>query len=381
VIDRDLAPLLAAHDLVFVCGPGGVGKTTTSAALALRVALTTDRRVLVVTVDPARRLADALGLRIQGNDPIGVRLPRRSAGRLDAAMLDTRAAWDALVMRHAPDKRVRERLLANPLYTTVTERFGLSHEYIAMERVHELRQAGSYDLIIVDTAPMANAVDVLDAPDRMIEFFGSRLVRWLTVPAGSRLTAAASRPFTTMAERLLGAGFLADIIDFFSLLATMESGFARRASEVKQILHSPATTFVAVTTPEAGPLAQTIVLEGALRRRDLRLGALVVNRVLADDLADEALRLEAESLLAAPDRVLQRAAAGALELHQRAEAHRAAIATIDARHAGLHAPLVATVPLRLGGMADIASLDALGAGMVSRLERPRTRTARADRQD
>jgi anion-transporting ArsA/GET3 family ATPase len=164
----DLAPLLASHDLMFVCGPGGVGKTTTSAALALRVALTTDRRVLVVTVDPARRLADALGLRIHGNDPIGVRLPRRSAGRLDAAMLDTRAAWDALVMRHAPDKRVRERLLANPLYTTVTERFGLSHEYIAMERVHELRQAGIYDLIIVDTAPMANAVDVLDAPDRVL---------------------------------------------------------------------------------------------------------------------------------------------------------------------------------------------------------------------
>jgi anion-transporting ArsA/GET3 family ATPase len=373
----DLAPLLASHDLMFVCGPGGVGKTTTSAALALRVALTTDRRVLVVTVDPARRLADALGLRIQGNDPIGVRLPRRSAGRLDAAMLDTRAAWDALVMRHAPDKRVRERLLANPLYTTVTERFGLSHEYIAMERVHELRQAGTYDLIIVDTAPMANAVDVLDAPDRMIDFFGSRLVRWLTVPAGSRLTAAASRPFTTMAERLLGAGFLADIIDFFSLLSTMESGFARRATEVKEILHAADTTFVAVSTPEAGPLAQMIVLEGALRRRGLPLGALVINRVLDEHLASDELRDEAAHIAAADDRLLQRAAA--MELHERAKSHQHAVESIRQRHDGPDSPLVATIPLRAGALADTAALDELASHIVSRLPRPRT--PRTDRQD
>jgi anion-transporting ArsA/GET3 family ATPase len=375
----DLAPLLASHDLMFVCGPGGVGKTTTSAALALRVALTTDRRVLVVTVDPARRLADALGLRIQGNDPIGVRLPRRSAGRLDAAMLDTRAAWDALVMRHAPDKRVRERLLANPLYTTVTERFGLSHEYIAMERVHELRQAGTYDLIIVDTAPMANAVDVLDAPDRMIDFFSSRLVRWLTVPAGSRLTAAASRPFTTMAERLLGAGFLADIIDFFSLLSTMESGFARRATEVKEILHAADTTFVAVTTPEAGPLAQMIVLEGALRRRGLPLGALVVNRVLAENLASDKLRDEAARVMAGNDRLQQRAAVGALELHERAKSHQHAVASIRERHQLPDSPLVATIPLRVGALADTAALDELASHIVTRLPRPRT--PRTDRQD
>jgi anion-transporting ArsA/GET3 family ATPase len=375
----DLTPLLASHDLVFVCGPGGVGKTTTSAALALRVALSTDRRVLVVTVDPARRLADALGLRIQGNDPVGVRLPRRSAGRLDAAMLDTRAAWDALVMRHAPDKRVRERLLANPLYTTVTERFGLSHEYIAMERVHELRQAGTYDLIIVDTAPMANAVDVLDAPDRMIDFFSSRLVRWLTVPAGSRLTAAASRPFTTMAERLLGAGFLSDIIDFFSLLSTMESGFARRATEVKEILHAADTTFIAVTTPEAGPLAQMIVLEGALRRRGLPLGALVVNRVLADHLAFDDLGEEAARVMAGDDRLLHRAAIGAVELHERAKSHQHAIASIRDRHQTPDSPLIATIPLRVGALADTAALDELASHIVTRLPRPRT--PRTDRQD
>lgn len=359
-----LAKVVADHDLIFACGPGGVGKTTTSAALALRIARTTDRRVLVVTVDPARRLADALGLRVNGNEPIGVRLPGKSAGRLDAAMLDTRAAWDALVMRHAPDRRVRERLLTNPLYGTVTSRFGLSHEYVAMERVHELREAGTYDLIIVDTAPMNNAVDVLDAPDRMIEFFGSRLVRLFTIPAGSRFTAAASRPFTLLAERLLGAGFLADTVDFFTLLRTMETGFASRAKEVQRILREPGTTFIAVTTAEPGPQAQTLVLEGALKRRSLPLGAIVVNRTLPIDLADLALADEVDAFTQHADRVVQRAAAAADELHRRAIREQMVVQRIVARHAEAGGPPVITAPLRPGGVTGVSALDELGAELL-----------------
>jgi anion-transporting ArsA/GET3 family ATPase len=220
---------------------------------------------------------------------------------------------------------------------------------------------------------------LLTCSTHLIEFFGSRLVRWLTVPAGSRLTAAASRPFTTMAERLLGAGFLADIIDFFSLLSTMESGFARRATEVKEILHAADTTFVAVTTPEAGPLAQMIVLEGALRRRGLPLGALVVNRVLAESLASDDLRDEAATVMAGDDRLLQRAAAGAMELHERAKSHQHAVTSIRDRHQTPDSPLVATIPLRVGALADTAALDELGSHIVSRLPRPRT--PRTDRQD
>jgi anion-transporting ArsA/GET3 family ATPase len=357
-MSTSLAAPIAAHDLAFVCGPGGVGKTTTAAALALRVALTTDRRVLVVTVDPARRLADALGLTISGNQPVGVRLPRRSKGRLDAAMLDTKAAWDALVTRHAPDRSVRDRLLANPLYETVTARFGLSHEYIAMERVFELRSSGSYDLIIVDTAPMSNAVDFLDAPERMSEFFASKLVRWLTVPAGSRLAAAASRPFTNLAERLLGATFFADIIDFFTLLRTMESGFAARASEVSSILRSDGTTFVPVTTLDPGPLAQLAAVRAALHRRSLSVGGLVVNRVLPVEFAQDELRSVAESLTDNADRILRRAAVGALEVQQRAVAQQQQLAELML--AAAQTP-IAVVALQADGINDVARLERIGA--------------------
>jgi anion-transporting ArsA/GET3 family ATPase len=182
-----------------------------------------------------------------------------------------------------------------------------------------------------------------------------------------------------MAERLLGAGFLADIVDFFSLLSTMESGFARRATEVKEILHAADTTFVAVTTPEAGPLAQMIVLEGALRRRGLPLGALVVNRVLADHLASDDLGDEAARVIAGDDRLLHRAAIGAVELHERAKSHQHAIASIRDRHQAPDSPLIATIPLRVGALADTAALDELASHIVTRLPRPRT--PRTDRQD
>ena len=356
-----LSTAVDEHDLVFVCGPGGVGKTTTAAALALRVALTTDRRVLVVTVDPARRLADALGLTISGNQPVAVRLPRRSKGRLDAAMLDTKAAWDALVSRHAPDRNVRDRLLANPLYETVTARFGLSHEYIAMERVFELRGTGSYDLIVVDTAPMSNAVDFLDAPERMSEFFSSKLVRWLTVPAGSKLAAVASRPFTNLAERLLGATFFADIIDFFTLLRTMESGFARRADDVSSILRSDGTTFVPVATLEPGPLAQLAAVRAALLRRSLSVGGLVVNRVLPAEFADDELRQSAQALSGSDDRVLRRSAVGALEVYHRAVAQQRHLTGLSAGAGSLP---IAVVALQPDGIGDIARLEHIGAALL-----------------
>jgi anion-transporting ArsA/GET3 family ATPase len=356
----DHGEAVAAHDLVFVCGPGGVGKTTTAAALALRVALTTDRRVLVITVDPARRLADALGLQISGNVPVAVRLPRRSKGRLDAAMLDTKAAWDALITRHAPDRRVRDRLLANPLYDTVTARFGLSHEYIAMERVFELRSTGAYDLIVVDTAPMTNAVDFLDAPERMSEFFASRLVRWLTVPAGSKLAATASRPFTSMAERLLGATFFADIVDFFTLLRTMESGFADRATEVSSILRDDLTMFLPVTTLEPGPLVQVSAVRAALQRRSLGAAGLVVNRVLPPEFADPALQADAERLAESDDRVLRRCAVAALEVHQRAVAQQHHLTALSCEVPGP----ISVVPLLPDGIADITRIETIGTLVV-----------------
>ena len=277
--------LLATKEMVLVCGSGGVGKTTTAAALGLQAAAELGGRVLVLTVDPARRLADALGLGGTGvaNAEVRVspdRLPIPVRGELWMAMLDTKASWDDLVTRHAPDQATREAILSNPLYRNITGRFVHSHEYIAMERLHELHASGRYDLVIVDTPPSRHALDILDAPARMVEFFGSRLLRWLTVPYRSRLFTAASKPFYQVADRILGSNFLRDIAEFFILFQKMEDGFVRRAAQTEAMLADSRTTFVVVTTLEAAPSSEARYLLGELARRGLPLGAVVTNRVL-----------------------------------------------------------------------------------------------------
>ena len=253
-----LEALLASKEMVLVCGSGGVGKTTMAAALGLAAAAEQGGKVLVLTVDPARRLADALGVGRIGN--VATRVPASAfesigvapRGELWAAMLDTKAGWDELIRRHAPDRRIRESVLNNPLYQNITSRFVHSHDYLAMEQLHEVHSSGGYDLVIVDTPPSRNALDVLDAPSRMIEFFGSRLLRWLTVPYRSRLFNLASKPFNQIADRVLGSRFLQDIAEFFILFQAMERGFVARAREVEALLGDPRTTFVVVTTLGGG---------------------------------------------------------------------------------------------------------------------------------
>lgn len=284
-----LDALLAAKEMVLVCGSGGVGKTTTAAALGLQAATELGGRVLVLTVDPARRLADALGLGGTGvgNSEVRVdptRMPAKARGELWMAMLDTKASWDDLIVRHAPDATTRDGILANPLYRNLTSRFVHSHEYIAMERLHDLHASGRYDLVIVDTPPSRHALDILDAPARMTEFFGSRLLRWLTVPARSRLLTAASKPFYQVADRMLGSNFLHDIADFFVLFQRMEAGFVKRAAETEAMLGDARTTFVVVTTLEAAPSTEARYLLDELTRRGLPLGAVIANRVLPDSL-------------------------------------------------------------------------------------------------
>ncbi len=280
-----LDALLASKEMVLVCGSGGVGKTTTAAAIGLQAATELGGRVLVLTVDPARRLADALGLGGVGvgNNEVRVdpaRLPNRPRGELWMAMLDTKASWDDLIARHAPDATTREAILANPLYQNITSRFVHSHEYIAMERLHDLHASGRYDLVIVDTPPSRHALEILDAPARMIDFFGSRLLRWLTVPSRSRLLSVASKPFYQVADRILGNNFLQDIAEFFTLFQRMEAGFVRRATETEAMLADARTTFIVVTTLEAAPVTEARYLLGELTRRQLPLGAVVANRVL-----------------------------------------------------------------------------------------------------
>lgn len=278
--------LLAAREVVVVCGPGGVGKTTVAAAAGLLAALHVGGRVLVLTVDPARRLATALGLETLGNNEVQVSADRLAAsgtaprGELWVAQLDTKQSWDDLVRRHAPDDRTRRAILGNSLYENVTTKFVQSHDYIAMERLHELHTSGRYDLIVVDTPPSRNAVDFLEAPARMAEFFSSRLLRWLTVPYRSTLFTAASRPFYRVADRVLGQQFLRDIADFFLLFQTMYPGFVSRAEEVQRTLKHQRTSFVVVSTLEAASIAECQAFVGALDHRQLQLGGVVANRVL-----------------------------------------------------------------------------------------------------
>ena len=268
---------------VFVCGSGGVGKTSVSAALALHVARD-NRRVLVITIDPARRLASALGLTATGNQIVRLPLGKSSGGVVDMTMLDTKQGWDELIARHAPDPVTRDRVLANNLYRNITERFVNSHDYIAIERLWGVIESGEYDTVVVDTPPSRNAIGVLDAPQRMCDFFASRLLRWLTVPSSSRIVGVASKPFFALADRVLGARFLSDITEFFDLFRRMEPTFVAHAREVEQILDADDTAYVVVTTPEPAPVAEAEYLEAALAERGHRTAVVIANRVVSPDI-------------------------------------------------------------------------------------------------
>ena len=299
--------LLAAKEIVICCGAGGVGKTTTAAAAAAMAGVTLGGKVLVLTVDPARRLADALGLATLGN--VEARVPEEAfkragveaRGEVWAAMLDTKESWDDLVRTHAPDAGTARRILENRLYQNVSGRFVQSHEYIAMERLYEIHRSGRYDLIVLDTPPTRNALDFLAAPDRMADFFSSRLLRWITGPGRSRFVNVASRPFYQAADRILGSQFLEDIAEFFLLFQTMYPGFVERARAVDHLLHDRRTTFVVVTTLEAAPAREAEFFLGALREQGFHTGALVLNKILPGYLLDPGPARVAERLAGATE--------------------------------------------------------------------------------
>jgi anion-transporting ArsA/GET3 family ATPase len=377
--------LLATKEIVIACGPGGVGKTTTAAAAAVMSVIRHGSKVLVLTIDPAKRLADALGLDGIGNTEH--RIPDEAfraagvnpRGQLWAAMLDTRESWDALIKRHAPDDQTRDEILANPLYQNIASRFVQSHDYIAMERLYEIHSEKDYDLIVVDTPPTRNALDFLDAPQRMADFFSSRLLRWLIVPYRSRLVNVASRPFYQIADRILGTEFLGDISEFFVLFQTMHNGFVERAESVKRLLSDRRTTFVVVSTLEGVPLREAEFFADQLTARKLHLGAIVLNKVLppylrgaegtalAESIKESAPSLaerlapslaEVDSALADPDqiaRVLTEVADSYLNFQTvalREMEQRALLAVVP--------DVVATVPFFDSDLYDLRGLIRLG---------------------
>lgn len=381
-----IADLLAAKEMVVVCGSGGTGKTTVAAALGAQAARATGGRVLVLTVDPARRLAVALGLGDLGVGNTPVQVPAEAfreagaecRGELWVAMLDTKAGWDDLIRRQAPSAALRDRVLANPLYLNITGRFVNSHDYIAMEQLHDMHASGRWDLVVIDTPPSRNALDLLDAPGRMREFFGSRLLKWLTVPYRSRLFNAASKPFYQVADRVLGSRFLQDIAEFFVLFQSMEDGFVRRATQVERLLHDDRTAFVVVSTLEPAPAREARFLADELRRRGMPLGALVLNRTLPAAVRQPAVAKAARALrdldtatlgdvASAVGATQKRVAAVLGEVAERFGDLTVAAGREAERRAELEtvSPLTAVVPTLAGDVHDLAALLAIGAHLTT----------------
>lgn len=297
---RRLSQDLAKLEVVVCCGSGGVGKTTVSAALALALAAAEERRVLVLTVDPARRLATALGLSAIGSEPVTVghdRLRRAGVelrGELVAAMLDMKSTFDRMVERYAPSRADARRILGSRFYAGISDAFIGSHEYMAMEALYELHAAREYDVIVIDTPPSRNALDFLEAPNRLSDFVGARMLSWLAAPSrfGLRAINLAAAPFLRMADRLLGGDVLAEVGEFVTDMQRIYGGVQRRGRDVYRLLRSDQVGFLVVTTLEPPAFAEAEFFCARLRDYHMPLRAIVVNRVLPDSLCDaSALRL------------------------------------------------------------------------------------------
>ncbi len=325
---------------VLVCvGTGGVGKTTISAALALAAARR-GRRVLVLTIDPARRLADALGVAI-GNEPQALppetlaRLGVPPEGQLSAMMLDMKRTFDDLVQRFAESEEARERILRNPIYQHVSDALAGSAEYSAMEKVYELWESGAYDLIVVDTPPAQHALDFLDAPQRLIEFLESRVVQMLIHPAfaagriGFRLFQQGARRVLQVMERVSGISFLVDVSEFLLAFEGMSAGFRQRAGEVRSLLLGPESGFALVTGPARESVRQATELRDRLAGLGVSLDAVLVNRLRVWPDGELPAGLAADATPAAEDlEALAEALAPACE--PGIEARAAAAAAVDA---------------------------------------------------
>lgn len=357
-----------AHVLV-VAGAGGVGKTTTAAALGLDAARA-GRRALVVTIDPARRLAQALGLEVLGDQPERVPVvggegtDATGAGELWAMMLDMQTTFDRLIARHATDRAAAEAITSNRIYRTLSSTLSGTQEYMAMERLHELHEDGEWDLIVVDTPPTRSALDFLDAPRRMTSFLEGRLLRLLLAPglaAGrgvGRLVGFGTGAFLRVAGRVTGMELLDDLAEFFRGFEGMYDGFKRRAEEVLRLLSDPSSRFVVVTSPEPLPLADARFLLERLEQEGLATAGVVVNRLRPEVLGapEESTLVSASRALAlgdAADRAVGASLALLADVRRIAERERRDVAA--ALH-GLTPGTVVTIPL-LGG--DVHDLDGL----------------------
>jgi anion-transporting ArsA/GET3 family ATPase len=271
-----IASILGTARVVLTTGPGGVGKTTIAASLAMAAA-GQGRRVVVVTIDPAKRLADALGLDALSDDPSPV--PGEWEGELSALMLDTRSTFDGLVRRFATSPADAEAIMANPFYRNIAGTLSGTQEYMATEKLHALAEDDRFDLVVVDTPPSRHALDFLDAPRRLVRFLDHRLYRLLTAP-GRKVAKAfslATRPFLWTVRKVAGPEVVEDAIAFFRAFEGMEEGFRERARAVAALLLDETTVFTVCTSPRHEAVLEADHLAVTLRERGFRLGAVIVN--------------------------------------------------------------------------------------------------------
>ena len=272
-----LHELLDRSSVLVCAGAGGVGKTTTSAAIALAAA-ERGRRVVVVTIDPAKRLADAIGVSIS-HEPS--RVPDVPNGELWAVMLDTRATFDDLVRRYSVSPEQASLILANRFYRNLAGSLSGTQEYMAAEKLHELHHDDRFDLVVVDTPPTRHALDFLDAPKRLVHFLDHRLYRVLIAPTrlGMRVASAAAQPFLKSLSRVVGGDALAEAIAFFQAFDGMEAGFRSRADAVMHLLRSTGTGYVLVTSPRREAVDEAMFFAERLQEQQLSVSAVVTNRV------------------------------------------------------------------------------------------------------
>jgi anion-transporting ArsA/GET3 family ATPase len=279
--------LLEGKEVCICAGSGGVGKTTTAAAIAAGMAAR-GKKVAVLTIDPAKRLADSLGLPELGNterrvDPglfEGERV-ETEGGELWAMMLDAKATFDEVIARHAPDEETRNRILENRIYKQLSNALAGSQEYMAMERLFELHQEDRYDLLVLDTPPTRNALDFLDAPRRMTQFIEGRSMQVFMRPTGlgMRLFGRGTSMMFSVLRRITGVDLLEDISEFLQAFSGMVGGFQERAKRVNELLADPSTCFLVVCGPQGEPIEEAVYFHRKLVEAKLPFGGVIVNRV------------------------------------------------------------------------------------------------------
>ncbi|MBN8868408.1 MAG: ArsA family ATPase [Solirubrobacterales bacterium] len=280
--------VIAGREIVICAGSGGVGKTTTSAAIALGMAAR-GKKVCVLTIDPAKRLADSLGLKELGNEASKVdpKLLREQGvdpepgGELWAMMLDAKETFDALVARHAEDAEARDRVLNNRIYQQISGALAGSQEYMAMEKLFELHSEGRFDLLVLDTPPSRNALDFLDAPKRLTQFIEGKSLQVFIRPTGlaARVASRGTGVVLSVLKRIVGFDLLADLSEFFTAFSGMIDGFQDRAHRVSALLGDDRTSFLIVCGPQGEPIEEAVFFHSKLVENGMNFGGVVVNRV------------------------------------------------------------------------------------------------------